>query len=246
MTQFKATVGGIAVAVLAAGALAETPSKAVSNAVGAQTRSAAHKARDDMQKPTDILAFAGVKPGHVVADLGAGGGYYAAILSRVVGAEGTVYAANPSRLVERFATIDEGFKAYLRRETPDNVVYTVAKFDELTFEAPLDAAFMVLMYHDAVWSGVDRAQMNKRIYDALKPGGVYLVIDHAAQSGSGARDVQTLQRIEGETVRTEIEKAGFTFVGESNALANPNDPRTENVFGSLRGRTDRFVYLFQK
>jgi predicted methyltransferase len=91
------------------------------------------------------------------------------------------------------------------------------------------------------------AAVNKAIYDALKPGGLYIVLDHIAEAGSGLRDTNTLHRIDPETVKKEVTAAGFEFAGEDSGLRNPSDPHTKNVFDpSIRGKTDQFVFKFRK
>src|SRR6185295_11581017 len=102
-------------------------------------------------------------------------------------------------------------------------------------------------FHDKLFGPLDVAAVNKAIYNALKPGGVYVVLDHAAEAGSGLRDTETLHRIDPETVKKEVTAAGFEFVGENVRMRNPADPRTKNVFDpSIRGKTDQFVFKFRK
>jgi predicted methyltransferase len=102
-------------------------------------------------------------------------------------------------------------------------------------------------FHDSFFGPADLVGVNKAIYDALKPGGVYVVLDHVAQAGSGLRDTETLHRIDPATVKKEVLAAGFIFEGEDNSLRNPADPHTKNVFDpSIRGKTDQFIYKFRK
>jgi predicted methyltransferase len=109
---------------------------------------------------------------------------------------------------------------------------------------------IVLFYHDTVWLKVDRAKMNRAVFDALKPGGIYAVLDHSARPGTGLDDVQTLHRIDEATVRKEVEEAGFVLAGEAGFLRNPTDPRDWNdspkAAGDRRGTSDRFVLKFVK
>ena len=204
------------------------------------------RARDADRRPREVLAFFGIGPGMRVADLMTGRGYYAEILARAVGIEGRVYAQNNPFVVERFA--DEPLRERLARPGLESVV----RLDE-ELESPglprgeLDAALLVLFYHDTVWQEVDRAAMNRAIFESLRPGGVFGVIDHHAEKGSGVRDVQTLHRIDAEVVKEEILAAGFVFDGESDLLRHPEDDRTQNVFDdAIRGKTDRFIYRFRK
>ena len=114
----------------------------------------------------------------------------------------------------------------------------------------LDAVLMVLFYHDTVWLKVDRAKMNKAVFDALKTGGVYGIVDHAARAGAGTSAAQTLHRIEEKTVIDEVTKAGFKLAGEADFLRNPNDKRDWNdapmAAADKRGTSDRFVLKFVK
>jgi predicted methyltransferase len=101
--------------------------------------------------------------------------------------------------------------------------------------------------HDSFMGPVDIALFNKAVYDALKPGGVYVVLDHSARTGAPSDVTDTLHRIEPSTVRREVEAVGFQFDGSSAILANPKDPRTAGVFDtSIRGHTDQFILRFRK
>lgn len=213
-------------------------------------RTDADKALDEGRKPAEFLAFIGVRPGMHVADLGAGGGYTTELLARAVGPTGVVYGQNSPLILEKFAAKPWGER--LARPVNANVVRSDAPFDApLPADAKdLDAAVMVLFYHDSVWMGVDRAQMNTAIYKALKPGGVYVILDHAANAGSGVADVQTLHRIEQSAVVSEIEAAGFKLDATSNAWANPEDAHdwsaSPSAAGERRGTSDRFALRFVK
>lgn len=219
----------------------------VSHAVADPTRLDDHRARDEHRKPETILALAGVEDGDKVADLAAGSGYYTALLSRLVGAGGTVYAVDPTRIFEAFPNASKTFPAYMEKDPRRNVEYSVQKLDELAFGEPLDAIIMGLYYHDTVWTGADRAAMNKAMFNALKPGGVYLIIDHNAAVDADEAVTKDLHRMVRGVVKPEVLAAGFTLEAESDALANADDPLTESVFtDDLRGKTDRFVYLFRK
>ncbi len=119
----------------------------------------------------------------------------------------------------------------------------------MSFDAPLDLVFMSQEYHDfhIPRFGVDVAKMNADIFKALKPGGLYVVIDHQAAPGAANTVVESLHRIEGAQLRKEVEAAGFVFDGESTAVANPADDHSLNVFDeAIRGKTDQFVYRFRK
>ncbi len=216
-------------------------------ALADERRPDAERQQDAGRHPGEILAFAGVEPGWRVADLTAGAGYYSRILSVAVGPDGHVYAHNPSWVAERFpepnAALGELAEAY------GNMTHVVAPIESFAadIEAPLDAVFMVLFYHDTFYDGTDRAAMNQAIYDALAPGGVYIVIDHHAPDGTGADMGDTTHRMEASLAEAEITAAGFVLDGQSDVLANPDDPRDVSVFDpAFRRNTDRFVYRFRK
>jgi predicted methyltransferase len=211
--------------------------------------------RDAGRHPVEMLTFVGVQPGWRVADLGAGGGYYSRILSGAVGAEGEVIAENMDWIVERFPNADEAITALAAER--DNVTRLVSPVNAILddYDNELDAALMVLIYHDQAWADEgfpaptrdDRLAMNRSIYEALRPGGVFLIVDHHAETGAGDSVVNDYHRIEEAFVREEVEAVGFELVAESDLLANPEDSRTISVFDpSIRGNTDRFVHLYRK
>jgi predicted methyltransferase len=226
--------------------------QALRAAVDSEERPADDRARDEARKPYEVLRFFDIRPGMHVADLGAGGGYLSEILARAVGAEGRVYVQNSPFVVERFAAKPLGDR--LARLSMPHVQRLDTEFDALGLpQGELDAVLMVLFYHDTFWmpkadgGKVDRATMNRAIFDALKPGGVFGVIDHHAQAGSRDRDVQTIHRGDAELIKEEILAAGFELDAESDILRHPEDDRTKNVFDpALRGKTDQFVYRFRK
>lgn len=215
-------------------------------AIETDARPAEDRARDEHRKPFEVLSFFGVQPGWRIADLAGGDGYYTEILARYVGPQGHVYLQNSPFVVEKF--IKQPLEARLARLNAENVTRLDTEFDDLKLPAgELDAVMMFLFYHDTYWIGVDRAKMNKAIFDALKPGGVYAIIDHHAAAGAGDRNVKDIHRIEADLVKKDIEAAGFVFDGESDLLRNPEDDHTRNVFDpSIRGKTDQFMFRFHK
>lgn len=226
------------------------PSPAIRAAVDASDRSDADRALDAGRHPAEMLSFFGIAPGMKVAELGAGGGYTAELLARVVGRSGVVYAQNPPIILKRFA--EKPWSDRLAKPVMKHVIRV-----DRDFEAPLppdvhdlDAVFLVLFYHDTVWLDVDRARMNKAIFRALKPGGVYAIVDHSARPGAGLVDVKTFHRIEESVVRREVEAAGFRLDAAASFLRNPNDARDWNdsplAAGARRGTSDRFVLRFVK
>lgn len=216
-------------------------------ALADETRPEEDRLLDVNRHPAEVLLFAGIEHGWRVADLTAGSGYYTRVLSTAVGEEGHVYSHNPSWLAERFPEPNDALARFA--ETRPNITHIVSPIEAFgaPIEEPLDAVMMVLFYHDTAWDETDRAAMNRAIYDALRPGGVYLVIDHHAPEGSGLEHVNTTHRIDAAVVREEVEAAGFVLEAESDMLANPDDPRDISVFDdSIRRMTDRFVYRFRK
>jgi predicted methyltransferase len=233
-----------------AAAPAHAVSPAVQAALAARGRSEADRALDAGRRSGELLSFFGIAPGMRVAELGAGGGYTAELLARVVGARGRVYAQNSRVLLERFA--EKPFSERLKKPSLSNVARVEREFDDpLPPDAKeLDAVLLVLFYHDTVWLGTDRAAMNRAIFTALKPGGVYGLVDHSARSGDGVSVAQSLHRIEEGVVRSEIERAGFVLDAESSLLREPGDARDWNASpsaaGERRGTSDRFVLRYRK
>jgi predicted methyltransferase len=219
-------------------------------AVEASDRSAEDRALDAGRRPAEVLTFFGVAPGMRVAELSAGRGYTAELLARVVGPNGTVYGHNAPVILERFA--EAPWSARLATPPMRNVVRVDRPFDD-PFPPEvrdLDQVWIVLFYHDTVWMGVDRDRMNRRVFEALRRGGVYAIVDHSGRPGTGVSEAQTLHRIEEDVVRTEVKRAGFRIDASTDVLRNPNDPRdwtaSPRAAGDLRGTSDRFVLRFVK
>lgn len=213
-------------------------------AIADPRRPADEVARDPLRHPDRMLSFAMVAPGRKIADIRPEEGYFTRLFAPVVGDRGRVYAFVPNRTAAR----ENGFGDALAATYP-NVTRLNGDLDSMRFPEPLDMIFMAQEYHDfhIPAFGVDVAAMNRAVFAALKPGGYYVVIDHSGRAGTTNTEVQTLHRIEGDFVRREIEAAGFFSEGETDALANPEDNRTINVFdAAIRGRTDQFVYRFRK
>jgi predicted methyltransferase len=223
----------------------------VTAAVADSTRPATDSERDADRKPAETLAFAGVKPGDKIADYAAGAGYFTRLFADVVGPEGHVYAAVPNSLFV-YPNIVKGIaEIQTYAVTHQNVTVTFASaLEAVRFPEPLDVFWISQNYHDlhdSFMGPVDMAAFNKAVYAALKPGGIYIVLDHVAAKNSSADVCDTLHRIEPSTVRREVEAAGFKLEGQSTVLANPADPHTASVFDkSIRGRTDQFIFRFRK
>lgn len=233
---------GVASAWAAEGALPQHISAAIDNSA----RPSEDKARDAERKPGETLAFAGVKPGMKVLELAPGKGYFTRLLSLVVGSQGHVYALSGE---PKPGAPPPPVQALAAEPSFSNVTPVIKKHsDPLELPEKVDLVWTSQNYHDFHnLQDVDIATVNKHIFDALKPGGTYFVLDHAAQAGSGARDTNTLHRIDEEQVKKEVEAAGFKFVGDSNILRNKADARTAKVFDpEIRGHTDQFILKFRK
>jgi predicted methyltransferase len=231
-------------------ARAPSPSEAILAAIEAPSRSEADRVLDAGRHPRELLEFFQIAPKQKVAELAAGGGYTAELLARVVGPDGQVLGQNSPFILERFA--EKPWSERLRQPWMAQVKRIDRDFDSPLPEGThgLDAVLFILFYHDTVWLKTDRAAMNGAIYRALRPGGIYGVVDHSAREGSGLADVESLHRIEQAIVLREIEAAGFLLEAEADFLRNPGDARdwsaSPRLAGEKRGTSDRFVYRFRK
>ncbi len=240
---------GCAVA-FAGAAIAAEPAIApnIAAAISDPSRPADDKARDADRKPADMLAFAGVKDGYQVADVIPGGGYFTKLFSKAAGKTGHVYAFFPTELdaamAKRGKTIPGPDSNY------PNVSVIHQPLASFTAPQPLDIVWTSQNYHDMhdpFMGPADMLVVNKAIFSSLKPGGVFIVLDHAATDGSGLKDTDTLHRIDEDVVKKEVEAAGFVLEAEDSALRNPKDPRTAAVFDpSIRGHTDQFILKFRR
>ena len=228
---------------------ANSPDDAITSAVADPARPEGDRSRDAARKPVESLHFAGVKPGDAVADFNAGAGYFTHLFSDVVGSRGHVYAIEPVEIQQYIAKSTAELRGYAADH--GNVTVSVeTALESLHLPRKLDLFWISQNYHDLhnrYFGPVDIAAFNKAVFDALKPGGEYVVLDHTAAPGASADVTETLHRIDPATVRREVEAAGFVFDGRSEILANPADPRTIKVFDkSIQGHTDQFILKFRK
>jgi predicted methyltransferase len=217
----------------------------ISAAVADSARPAEDRQRDADRKPAETLAFAGVKPGDTVVELAPGKGYYTRLLSAVVGPKGKVHAvASPPK--------PDGPPPAVQAIAADphysNVSVNLQRVADLKLRPGADLVWTSLNYHDFHnIPDVDVATINRAVFAALKSGGTYFVLDHAAEAGSGARDTGTLHRIDEETLKQEVNSVGFKLGGESDILRTKTDAHTAKVFDpEIRGHTDQFMLKFKK
>lgn len=230
-------------------ALAWAPPTVVANALSDGRRTDQEIARDAISKPAEVIAFAGIKPGQHVADLIIGTGYYTKIFSGLVGPKGKVWAWQP----RPFALFAAAYAAPLTQLPPlyPNLTADGSEFRDFNPPAGLDVAFTNQNYHDLHLASFPRDtadKVNAAVFKALKPGGVYVVIDHYAKPGGDTTQVATgIHRIDPEVVKREVLAAGFVLDGSSDLLRNRADPLTANVFDdSIKGKTDQFMLRFKK
>lgn len=248
----RAIILGVAAALAAGAGQAQPIPPYVAAAVASPDRAA--RERDVGQKPAEVLAWSSVKPGDRVADFWPIPPYSTSLLSLVVGPKGRVYAILPPKLFQDVPQADGDVRRMLAPYA--NVVRLDQAFDRFAAPEPLDAVWMGKTYHDfpnvAEMGPLDIAALNRAVFAALKPGGLLIVIDHAAPRGSGfvdteADDKKRLHRIDPEVVKRQVTAAGFELVEESDLLANPGDDHTKGPFDpAMRNRTDRFVLKFRK
>ncbi len=234
-------------------------------------RSDADRINDQRRKPREMLDFIGIRPGMVALDLSAGGGYTTELVARSIGPSGKVYGQNAPRTTRTGPAQPEGAAApraaataaanaasrpaplgvagRAQALTAGHIVPVVQPFEnpvpaEVAVNG-LDLVTLMFNYHDLGHMGVDRAQMNRAVFAALKPGGMYVIADHSGRPGTGISESGTLHRIEKTFLRAEVEQAGFKIIEEGHFLRNPNDPRDKNTPEPPMPK-DEFVLKFIK
>lgn len=212
--------------------------------IAAPDRTDADRQTDKRRNPVKLLAFTGAQPGMKVLDMGAGGGYSTELMARAVAPNGVVYGQNAADLGERQKT---SFEARTKSPAGKNIVSVVRPFDDPVPPdvKDLDLITFFFFYHDTTYIPVDRTQMNKKLFAALKPGGLLIIADHSAKAGEGTSVAKTNHRIEESTLRGEVEAAGFKLIGQGDFLRHPEDTRDFNV-NRPTGPVDEFVLKFQK
>jgi predicted methyltransferase len=252
-------LGALGFSAVAAGASPEPPAMqavpdaALDAAFASRDRPKEDVEQDARRKSREVLAFLGAEPGMKVIDVFAAGGYNSELLARIVGVKGQVLAYNNPAY---FKFAEEAIARRYADGRLGNVRQVTAEVDELKLPpASIDAALLVMSYHDTYWrpadGGFDRTDPHlllEKLFGAMKPGGVVVVQDHAANAGGDpAKVAGQLHRIDPELVRRDFKRAGFVFDTRSNVLANPADDHTRPVFDeAVRGHTDQFVFRFRK
>jgi predicted methyltransferase len=257
-SKLFALVGSLLVAFALSGSADAAAKKLpayVTAALADAGRTDADKAQDADRKPGEMVVFAGIKPGMKVVDLIPGGGYFTRIFAKVVGDKGFVYAYQPSNLddyIKKRFSVTDVTTAFLSKpyEAYKNVQVLHAPVEKFVVPEQVDLVWTSRNYHDLhdpFFGPADLKVVNKAVFDSLKPGGIFLVLDHAAEPGSGLRDTNTLHRIDEAAVKQEVEAAGFKLAGESSVLRNPADDHKSKVFdASVKGKTDQFILKFRK
>jgi predicted methyltransferase len=220
---------------------ANTPAN-IRRAIESPERTAEQRARDYHRKPAEILTMSGIEEGDKIIEIAAFGQYFTTMLVAAVGPSGNVDMYDLP-YTERMA----GSASRAFDEKHGNAAYHLESYNDVMFPRNVDSVWNVLYYHDLKPQGVDTAAFNRKIFDALKPGGIYLVIDHKAEDGSGWRDAGTIHRMGVDTIKQEVLAAGFELEQESDLLANPADDRAKMVFApGTRGTTDQAFFIFRK
>lgn len=218
----------------------------IAAAVAAPARPATDTQRDVNRKPAEVLAFAGVKPGDKILELIPGSGYYTQLLCRVAGSKGQVDTVTFSR---RTPPARPPTAPPATADCASNVSWKLVAATGVSFPAGMDLVWTSENYHDLnnkdAYGPDDLTSFNKAIFDALKPGGVLIVEDHAAAAGAGARDTSTLHRIDVERVKQDMTAAGFVLEASSDVLIRSDDPRTARAH-ELEGKSSKFLLKFRK
>ena len=240
-------------ALLSTQVLAQTPPATIAAAISDQTRPEADMQQDKLRHPAELVAFSNVKAGDFVVDVVPGGGYWSRIFSTIVGPRGKVYAYVPGEMAGFKSDPVARAKAITSESGHGNVEtisLPLAQQRPASSNNTVDVVWTFENYHDfhdSFMKGADVGAFNQAVFDMLKPGGYYIVGDHAAAAGSKLKNTEDLHRIDPEEVKAEVEKAGFVFDGEIKALANADDDHSLKVFDpAIRGKTDRFVFRFRK
>lgn len=220
--------------------------KTIEQAVSDSARPAAFKAADPLRKPRETLTFSGVKAGMIVGEFYPAGGYFTRMLSDVVGPSGHVYALENAGWND---SVNDD-KAMLAEGKWKNVSLEVKPFGTVSFPRPLDLAWVTQNYHDlkiAKYGNVDTIAFDRAVYAALKPGGIFFILDHQGAPGMSEPEIARMHRINRDDVIREVTSAGFKLAAEGNFLRRPADDHSKPIFDlSIRGHTDQYALKFVK
>lgn len=207
----------------------------------------ADKTDDARRQMAAVMKFTGVKPGATVVELVPGSGYWTRVFSRAVGSSGHVYTIWPKQMSKYYGKNMTKWQHLATTKHYANVSVLEESAQTVKVPTKADIVFTANNYHDYHNFGMSIADFDQSVFAALKPGGVFIIIDHSAPAGSGKADTDTFHRIDPALVKSEVEAAGFVFDGSSKVLRNPDDPLDVSVFDkSIRGHTNQFIYRFRK
>ena len=240
-----------AAVLISTAAMAAAPTAQMKAAVADSGRPSADTARDENRKPAAMLAFAGITPGKVVVDMLPGGGYFTRIFAKAVEPNGRVYSYFGTQYDERLKgqKKDPDNQFADLKQTYKNLGVIHGPLPEFVTPEPVDVVWTADNYHDMHTKAynMDANAVNKAVFKSLKPGGIYVIIDHKAQESAGDDVTDSLHRIKESTVKKEVEAAGFKLVAEGHDLNAPSDDGSKRVFESdVRGKTNQFMLKFQK
>jgi predicted methyltransferase len=250
-------VPGLAVLLLAtaigvaacATALPTPPAITTAQAIADPRRPAEDIALDAQRQGAAVLDLANIQPGWKVADIMQGAGYFTRLFIAKTGETGKVYAWSPDEFMKAKPVLYGDSLDILQKAYPTQIVTMRSAFEDLAFPEKLDMIFTSQNYHDLHLNKFPAElaeHMNRKVFDSLKPGGIYVVIDHVANPDT-ADAPNTVHRIDPAVLRREIEAAGFVFDGDSSALRKPADDHTLMVMNpAIRGKTDQIIYRFRK
>lgn len=223
---------------------AQTVPSFVRAAIADPHRPARDVAADALRDPVDTLAFAGVKPGMSIVEMFPGGGYYTRLLSDIVGPKGHVLGIENAG----WKGAVKADQALLREPGRARVQIKAEAFGAMDAPRPVDLVWITQNYHDlkiAEYGQVDIAAFNREVFQALKPGGVYFILDHQANPGTTLAQTAKLHRVEKAQVIKEVTAAGFRLVDEGTFLRRSDDDHTRPIF-DLKGKTDQYALKFVK
>ena len=218
----------------------------ITRAVADPARPADQKELDVLRKPAETLAFSGVRPGMTVGEFYPGSGYFTRMLSDVVGPSGHVYGLENGG----WKGVGDADRAMLADGRWSNVSMDIRPFGTVAFPVPLDLVWVTQNYHDLKipeYGKVDTIAFDRSVYRALKPGGIFFILDHQGYPGMSEGEIAKLHRINRDVVVREVTSVGFKLVAEGKFLWRPTDDHHLPIFDEkVRGHTDQYALRFVK